>query len=261
MTGPDPLAAATSIARGAGEVLRAHFGQALTIEHKGEIDLVTEADRASEGHIVSRLRTAFPDHAILAEEGSGTARAGRPRWLVDPLDGTTNFAHGYPLFAVSIALEVEGRIEVGVVHDPCRDETFAARRGAGATRNGAAMRVSAIEQLSRALLVTGFPYTIHERPEPTVGLLRRFLMAGQGLRRDGSAALDLCYVAAGRFDGFWELELKPWDVAAGSLIVEEAGGRVTNLDGSRFAIDAGAILATNGRLHDAMLTIASSTAS
>ena len=260
MAGPDPLDTALTIARGAGEVLRAHFGSALTIEHKGAIDLVTEADRASEAHIVERLREAFPEHAILAEEGSGTARAGCPRWLVDPLDGTTNFAHGYPLFAVSIALEVEGRIEVGVVHDPSRGETFAARRGGGATLDGRPLRVSSTDTLARALLVTGFPYSIHERPEPTVGLLRRFLLASQGLRRDGSAALDLCYVAAGRFDGFWELELKPWDVAAGSLIVSEAGGRVTNLDGSDFRIDAGAILATNDRLHEAMLAIASSAA-
>jgi myo-inositol-1(or 4)-monophosphatase len=250
------LDTAIAVARDAGAVLMRHFGQALDIEHKGSIDLVTQADRASEALIVARLAEEFPDHAILAEEGSGTARPGRPRWLVDPLDGTTNFAHGYPLFGVSIALEVDGRIECGVVHDPTRNETFAGRRGAGATRNGAELRVSAIGELSQALLVTGFPYSIRERPEPTVGLLRAFLAAAQGLRRDGSAALDLCYVAAGRFDGFWELDLKPWDVAAGSLIVAEAGGRVTNLDGSPFEIDSGAILASNGHLHEEMLEIA-----
>lgn len=250
------LATAIAIAREAGAVLMRHFGGELAIEHKGTIDLVTQADRTSEALIVERLGAAFPEHAILAEEGGGIARAGRPRWLVDPLDGTTNFAHGYPLFGVSIALEVAGQVELGVVYEPTRGELFAARRGHGATLNGAPLAVSRVGELASALLVTGFPYSIRERPEPTVGLLRAFLAAGQGLRRDGSAALDLCFVAAGRLDGFWELDLKPWDVAAGSLIVAEAGGRVTNLDGSAFDVAGGAVLATNGHLHDAMLAIA-----
>ncbi len=250
------LDAAIAIAGEAGEVLLAHVGRDLDVHHKGAIDLVTSADRAAETLIVERLGAAFPDDAILAEESRGAIHPGGRRWLVDPLDGTTNFAHGYPLFAVSIALEIDGVVQCGVVHEPNRRETFAAARGRGATRNGRPLAVSTVDSLGRSLLVTGFPYSIREEPEPTLTLLRAFLGEAQGLRRDGSAALDLCFVAAGHFDGFWELGLKPWDVAAGSLIVEEAGGRVTNLDGGPFELAGGRLLATNGRVHQAMLGVA-----
>jgi myo-inositol-1(or 4)-monophosphatase len=253
------LAASMEIAREAGALLIARMGPGLEVERKGAIDLVTAADRASEAHIVARLRALFPGDAILAEEGGGGGAASRRRWLVDPLDGTTNYAHGYPFFSVSIALEVEGRVACGVVHDPVRGETFAARRGGGASCNGAPLRVSTTTAIDAALLVTGFPYSIRDQPEPTVGLLRAFLLAAQGIRRDGSAALDLCYLAAGRFDGYWELDLKPWDVAAGSLIVEEAGGRVTKLDGTPFTLDGRSILATNHLLHERMREIARAT--
>ncbi|MDT7603624.1 MAG: monophosphatase, partial [Acidobacteriota bacterium] len=248
---------AIQTARDAGRVLAERFGRALEVSNKGDIDLVTEADLAAERLIVERIGSYHPRHAILAEESGDTSRDGEPsefKWIVDPLDGTTNYAHGYPCFCVSIALEQAGEIILGVVYDPTRDEAFAAERGEGATLNGRRIRVSDVEDLNRAMLCTGFPYDVRER-----GAFARhfsnFIMHAQAVRRDGSAALDLAYVACGRFDGFWEEGLRAWDVAAGRLLVEEAGGRVSRYDGSPFSIYAPPILASNGLIHDAMMRV------
>ena len=247
---------AATLAREAGAILREGYGRAHRPERKGRIDLVTEYDRRSEDLLLRRLRERFPDHAVLAEE-SGVHEAGPStmRWLVDPLDGTTNFAHNYPFFAVSIAAEAAGELVAGVVFDPVRDELFAAAVGAGATLNGAPIRVSDIGRLEDALLVTGFPYSVREQPEPTLGFFRDFLLRAQGVRRDGSAALNLCYLASGRFDGFWEGHLSPWDMAAGVLIVREAGGAVTDYAGGTFRLDGRQILASNGRIHPFMQAV------
>ncbi len=252
------LEAAAELARAAGAVLRDGYGRAHVAERKGRIDLVTEYDRRCERLLLAALAHRFPGHAVLAEE-SGTSGAGAGgtgvRWLVDPLDGTTNFAHNYPFFCVSIAAEVEGKLAAGAVYDPMRDELFAARAGGGATLNGAPLRVSDIERVEDALLVTGFPYDVREHPERSLPLFEAFLMRAQALRRDGSAALNLCYLAAGRFDGFWEAHLAPWDMAAGVLIVREAGGVVTDYEGGTFVLDRKEILASNGRLHEEMKAI------
>lgn len=257
MTDADPRSlrnAAIAMAHEAGEILRAGFGQAHRPERKGVIDLVTEYDRRSEEILLERIRERFPGHAVLAEE-SGEAGASPVRWIVDPLDGTTNFAHNYPFFAVSIGIEVEGVLVAGVVHDPVREETFAAARGHGATLNREPVRVSGVGRIEDALLVTGFPYDVRVHPERFLEPFRAFLVRAQGVRRDGSAALNACYLACGRFDGFWELHLAPWDMAAGALIVEEAGGRVTRFDGSPLRLDGREILATNARLHDEMMAV------
>ncbi len=256
---------AIQTAREAGRVLAEKFGRALQVSNKGDIDLVTESDLASEKLIVERIRSYYPRHAILAEEsGASPAREGAGRsssssssdykWIIDPLDGTTNYAHGYPVFCVSIALEHEGRIVVGVIYDPTRDELFAAERGEGATLNGRRIRVSETDDLNRALLCTGFPYDVRERGE-FARHFTNFIMHAQAVRRDGSAALDLAYVACGRFDGFWEEGLRPWDVAAGTLLVEEAGGRVTHYDGAPFNVYTPPIVASNGLIHDEVLRV------
>jgi len=247
--------AAAEFARAAGAILLEGHGRAHTPEKKGRIDLVTEYDRRSEALLVSRIRERFPDHAILAEE-SGAAGDGRARvrWLCDPLDGTTNYSHNYPFFCVSVGVEVEGAMAAGAVYDPVRDELFAAARGDGATLDGAPIHVSRIDELENALLVTGFPYDVREHPERHVPLFQEFLMRAQGVRRDGSAALNLCYVAMGRFDGMWEGNLSPWDVAAGSLIVTEAGGIVTNWAGGAFDLQEGAVVASNGAIHEELVT-------
>ncbi len=251
------LEAAVAIARGAGAILAAGFGRPARIELKGTIDLVTEHDRASEAWILGELARRFPGHAVLAEEAGGTAaNPGTPppfRWIVDPLDGTTNFAHGLPFFCVSIALEVDGMRALGVLYDPLRDECFAARKGGGATLNGAPIQVSAATSLATALGGTGFPYDVMEKPEETLRYFAPLLPTMRGVRRLGSAALDLGYVACGRLDLFWEVKLHPWDVAAGILIVEEAGGRVTDFAGGPVAPEPREIAATNGALHDAFL--------
>jgi myo-inositol-1(or 4)-monophosphatase len=247
---------AIQTARDAGRVLAEKFGRAsLAVTRKGEIDLVTEADLAAEQLIVERIRSHYPRHAILAEEsGESEAQGGGFKWIVDPLDGTTNYAHGYPCFCVSIALEHDGEIVVGVVYDPTRDELFAAERGEGATLNGRRIRVSDADDLNRALVCTGFPYDVRDRGD-FARHFRNFIMHSQGVRRDGSAALDLAYVAAGRFEGFWEEGLNPWDVAAGKLLVEEAGGRVSRYDGSPFSVYRAPVLASNGLVHDAMMRV------
>jgi len=246
---------AVAIAGEAGAILREGWGRAHRPERKGRIDLVTEYDRRSEELLLARIRAAHPAHAILAEESGGSGAVAGFRWLIDPLDGTTNFAHNYPFFCVSVGVEQDGQLVAGVVHDPVRDETFAAARGEGATLDGRPIHVTDVATLEDALLVTGFHYSIRERPEPTMTLFREFLMRAQGVRRDGSAALNLCYLACGRFDGFWEARLSPWDLAAGVLIVREAGGAVTDFAGGPFHVDGRQVLAANATLHEAMRTL------
>ena len=224
-----------------------------SIARKGEVNLVTEVDLAAEDLIVSRLNAAFPGHSILAEERHAQAAPGLHRWIVDPLDGTTNYAHGYPVFAVSIALEIDGEMEFGVVYDPNLQELFTACRGKGATLNGTPIGVSRTCSLDASLLATGFPYDIRTSEENNLENFKRFALSTQGIRRPGSAALDLCYVACGRFDGYWELKLHPWDCAAGYLLVREAGGRVTNFRGERGSIYERKCIASNVLIHEEML--------
>ncbi|MCS7079925.1 MAG: inositol monophosphatase [Chloracidobacterium sp.] len=249
------LSFAEQVAREAGAILRERFGAPLDVRRKGRIDLVTEVDVLAENLIRSRIQRRFPDHAILAEESGLVERASAFRWIIDPLDGTTNYSHGYPFFSVAIALEQAGETVVGVVYDPLRDELFAAARGQGTTCNGHPVRVSAVPTLEQALLVTGFPYNVRSSPRKNLDHFSAFLEIAQAIRRDGSAALDLAYVAMGRFDGFWELNLAPWDMAAGSLLVTEAGGRVTAFDGQPFSPYVAEIVASNGLLHDAMCEV------
>jgi myo-inositol-1(or 4)-monophosphatase len=232
------LDVAETAARAAGEILLGFVGGALDVRNKGEVDLVTQADRASEDRIVQIIRETFPEHAILAEEGGGASSgaAGEFLWVIDPLDGTTNFAHGLPIWSVSIGVLRRGAPVAGVVLDPTRGECFRAARGAGAELDGRPIRVSGVGALDRALLVTGFPYDIRTSPVNNLDHFERLMLRSRAVRRLGSAALDLCYVACGRFDGFWELKLHPWDVAAGVLLVEEAGGRVTRFGGEPFDV-------------------------
>lgn len=248
---------AIETARAAGAVLIEKYGRVKPKTKRTDIDLVTEADLASEALILERIATHFPKHSILAEESgelSVTGGDGNWKWIIDPLDGTTNFAHGYPCFCVNIALEHEGDLVIGVTYDPTRDEMFACERGGGATLNGKTINVSGTDELGSSLLVTGFPYDFKQREDPTRHL-KGFLMASRGVRRDGSAAIDLAYVACGRFDGFWEEGLNPWDVAAGVLMIEESGGSVTRYDGSKLSIYQPPIVASNGIIHDEMLKI------
>jgi myo-inositol-1(or 4)-monophosphatase len=254
---PETLrAAAAALAREAGAVLAEGYGRRHRPERKGRIDLVTEYDRRAEALLLARIAERFPGHSVLAEEsGVRTAPGSALRWIVDPLDGTTNYAHNYPFFAVSVAVEDSGGILAGAVYDPTRDEMFTAARGRGATLNGAPLRVSEIGRVEDALLVTGFGYDVREHPERSLPFFHAFLVRAQGIRRDGSAALNLCYVAASRFDGFWERGLSAWDMAAGSLIVREAGGVVTDYRGGPVRLDAREILATNGSVHDEMKAI------
>ncbi len=247
---------AIETAREAGQLLLEKFGRKLDISKKGDINLVTEADLASEKLIIERIRSHHPKHAILAEESGAAVLDGTSvwKWIVDPLDGTTNFAHGYPCWCVTLALEHAGEIVVGVTFDPTRNEIFAAERGNGATLNNKPIRVSATEDLGDALLVTGFPYDIKFR-EKFARNLTELLLSSRGVRRDGSAAIDMAYVACGRFDGFWEEGLSPWDVAAGLLLIEEAGGQVSYYDGSKFSIYAPPICASNGLIHKQMTAI------
>ncbi len=251
---------AVETAREAGALLRDHFGRAVDVSYKSSpIDLVTEADLLSEALIKERIATRYPRHAILAEESGHQEGVSEYRWLIDPLDGTTNYAHGYPFFCVTLALEYRGEIVLGVAYDPLREELFVAERGAGATLNGRPIRVSRTEALAKGLLATGFPYTIRSRPDESLTYFARFVKTAQAIRRDGSAVLDLCYLACGRFDGFWELGLKPWDMAAGALMVEEAGGRVTRFDGSPFRLFEPEILASNGLIHEEMIAVLAGT--
>ena len=252
---------AIQTARDAGRLLAERYGRTLQITNKSELDLVTESDVASERLIIDRIKTYYPRHAILAEESGVSDPVDREmqsdwRWIIDPLDGTTNYAHGYPCFCVSIGLANKGRLELGVVYDPRRDEMFTAERGQGASLNGRRIHVSPTPNLASALLCTGFPYDVRERDE-FARHFANFIMNAQAVRRDGSAALDLAYVACGRFDGFWEEGLHPWDVAAAVLMIEEAGGRVSHYDGSAFNIFDPPILASNGLVHDQMMQVLS----
>jgi myo-inositol-1(or 4)-monophosphatase len=249
------LGVAHEAARRAGALLREHADRPRSIEFKGQIDMVTEMDRRSEELIVELLRSSFPDHAVLAEEGARVGSEADPLWIVDPLDGTTNYAHGYPNFAVSIGLELDDEIIVGVVYDPLRDELFSAVTGEGAFLNGRRLRVSTTGILIRSLLATGFPYDRATSKENNLSQFNRMIMRSQEVRRCGSAALDLCSVAAGRLDGYWELKLKPWDVAAGSLIVREAGGTLTDLSGGPFQVRDDSVVASNGLIHQQMLEV------
>ncbi len=235
-------ATAEEAARRAGRVLAERFTQARTIEFKGGIDLVTDADRAAEAVLLAFLRERHPTHAVLAEESGYRAGQGL-RWIVDPLDGTTNYAHRVPHFCVSIAVDSPEGVLAGAIYEPLRDELYSAARGQGATLDGRPLRPSPVLQLSQALVATGFPYDVHERPEVPMGLLNAFIPRARGIRRMGSAALDLAYVASGRYDAFFELGLKPWDIAAGALLLQEAGGAMTHVDGAPFTLARGDVLA------------------
>ena len=255
----DILSRAVSIAHEAGALIRRAFPRT-ALSHiglKGAVNPVTETDTAAERLILSRLRAAFPHHRILAEEGGGAAwqEPGPPVWLVDPLDGTNNFAHGFPHVAVSLALVAEGRPVVGVIYDPLKDETFAAAVGRGAMLNGEPIHVSKVARLADGFLATGFPYDRRTAPDNNTARLDHFLRRSLGVRRAGAASLDLAYVACGRFDGFWEIRLKPWDVAAGVLLVREAGGRATDFAGTANCLSGEEIVASNGLIHEEMLRV------
>ncbi|MBI4214264.1 MAG: inositol monophosphatase [Chloroflexi bacterium] len=247
------LDAAIEAARIAADLLVAAFGGVQQIRHKGEIDLVTEADEAAEAAIVASLRSSFPTDGILAEEGTGGGTDPNRLWIVDPLDGTTNFAHGYPVFCVSIALEVDGIVEVGVVYQPMLRELFTATRGGGAFLDDRRLKVSETDALRQSLLVTGFSYD-QALSDQELAVFGRFHRRAQAIRRDGAAALNLAYVAAGRFDGFWEASVRPWDVAAGTLMVTEAGGHLSDFRGGPCDIRGSEFVATNGRIHQQVVT-------
>jgi myo-inositol-1(or 4)-monophosphatase len=251
------LTVAIEAAREAGKFLKYSVGKVKSIEMKKgeERNLVSEIDKASEAKIISIIKRHYPGHAILAEESGANAAQSDYKWIIDPLDGTTNFLHGLPIFSVTIGVEFKGELVAGVVYDPNLDEMFTAEKGSGAFCNGKRLKVTATSELISSLLVTGFPYDIAENPDNAVGHFVNFLMRGQGIRRLGSAAMDLAYVAAGRFDGFWEVNLNPWDMAAGVLLVREAGGTVTDFSGTPSTVYNKQVLATNGVLHEAMLQV------
>jgi myo-inositol-1(or 4)-monophosphatase len=253
---PRYLETAVDVVVRAGRLQMERFGHDFQIDKKGTIDLVTEVDLAVERMFRELLSERFPDHSVLAEEFGGSVEApAGPCWVFDPIDGTTNYAHGIPIFCATVALEIDGVAEVAAVFDPTREELFTAERGQGAHLNGRRLQISRTATLVDAVVVTGFPYDVHQRVDEIVGLFAAFVGKARAVRRLGSAAIDLCYVAAGRMDGFWESDLRPWDIAGGALIVTEAGGRVTNLDGTPYHSRHGHILATNGHLHEPMLEV------
>jgi len=244
---------AVEAARKAGKILKDHLGRIQEISHKGEIDLVTNVDKLSERSIVETIKALYPDHQILAEEGEHNSETSSEyKWLIDPLDGTTNYIHGLPYFCVSIALEKRGELILGVVYDPMHEELFTAEKGQGAFLNQKPITVSGVEELEKSLLVTGFPPSIWQDHGKSFEHFKNFTVRCQGVRRLGSAAIDLCYVAAGRLEAFWERGLKPWDMAAGALLVKEAGGHVTDFRGQDFDPYQGEILASNGKIHKVM---------
>ena len=253
---PIYLATAVEAVLRAGDVQMQHFGRAMQVDKKGAIDLVTNIDIEVERGFRAMIAERFPDHEVLGEEFvEAGERDTIPRvcWVFDPVDGTTNYAHGLPIFCSSLALEIDGEPVAGAVYDPTRRELFTAERGHGAWLNGRPLRVSSADTLIDSLLVTGFPYSVQQEAGELVGLFAEFLRTSRAVRRLGSAALDLCYVAAGRFDAFWEQKLSPWDISAGALIVREAGGHVTDSAGRTFSSRTGSIVASNGRIHDAMV--------
>lgn len=253
------LDVAVEAARKAGQLQLRYLRDSFRVDYKGEINLVTEVDRLCEEEIIKTIKAYYPDHGILTEEGLphcpflGVDTSFL--WIIDPLDGTTNYAHGYPVFSVSIALQVQGELALGVVFDPTRDELFWSLKGEGSFLNGERLKVSSTAKLSQSLLATGFPYDLKKDPVNNLDHFNRMIMVAQAIRRGGSAALDLCYVAAARLDGFWELKLSPWDIAAGILIVREAQGKVTDFDGRPIDPYSREVVASNGLIHDEMLGI------
>ncbi len=244
---------AMAAAKEAGRIQMEHFGHSHSVEYKGEIDPVTIVDKLCDQTIADRISKAFPNHDLLTEERPSEIKGSPWKWIIDPLDGTTNYLHGYPCFCVSIGLEVENEMRLGVVYNPVLDELFYAEKGEGAYLNGNRLSVSRESHLGRSLLCTGFPYDIRENGDFYLRYFRQLMMKSFGIRRPGSAAIDLCYLAAGRFDGFWEFKLHSWDMAAGSLMITEAGGKVTDFKGEAFNIYSGEILASNGLIHQEML--------
>ena len=246
---------AINLARDAGAILKKQFNSKHEINYKGEINLVTEADKMSDDLIIAAINSSFPDHGILSEESPAQNSQAKLRWIIDPLDGTTNYAHGYPVFCVSIALENEGVIILGVIYDPLRDDLFIAERGKGAYLNGKKLKVSKTTTLSRSLLATGFPYDIRVSKDNNINHFNMMAVEAQAIRRAGAAALDIAYLAAGRFDGFWELKLMPWDMAAGCLMVKESGGIISNMSGGKWDIFSPNVLISNGLIHEQMIRV------
>jgi myo-inositol-1(or 4)-monophosphatase len=250
-----PLAVAVEAALAAGRILKERADSIGKIQYKGEIDPVTEIDLLCEQEVIAIIKKQFSDHAFLAEESGATEGDADHLWIIDPLDGTVNYAHGYPCYCVSIGYQCKGEVVVGVVYNPCLDELFVAEKGQGATLNGKPISVSPIADLKKSLLATGFPYDISESSDNNLNHFQDFITECQAIRRPGSAAMDLCYTAMGRFEGFWELKLHPWDYAAGWLMIEEAGGTVTRFDGTPFKMGDRSVLSSNGQIHQAMVDI------
>lgn len=246
------IQAAKKAALKGGRFLKENLGHSGEIFYKGAVDLVTNFDTQAQRIIFDYLSKCFPDHDYLAEEGLSQKKGAEFRWIIDPLDGTTNYAHSFPVFTVSIALEKEGEVILGLVYDPMREEVFSAEKGEGAFLNGRKIKVSSVDDLDKSLLATGFPYDLRTSDVNNILHFNNFLIRVQGIRRCGSAAMDLCYVACGRFDGFWELKLSPWDMAAGALIVQEAGGRISDFKDKEFVLSGSEILASNGLIHQQM---------
>ena len=248
---------AIDTARRAGALLKDNVGRIGSIEFKGAVDIVTDVDKKSEALITDAIKKAFPGHGILAEESPELKQDSPFKWVIDPLDGTTNYSHGFPFFCVSIGLEISGEVVFGVVYDPMMDELFTAEKGKGATLNGKKIAVSTIGELDKSLLATGFPYDLRSSADNNLDFFSEFSLKAQAIRRAGSAALDLCYIASGRFDGYWEMKLKPWDVAAASLIVSESGGKIPGFSGGPFSIYGKECLASNSLIHEDMTRILS----
>lgn len=253
VTPGNALIVAKNAAAGAARIIMRQYGKTLQVDEKHRHDFVTEIDRQSEAFIIQTIRRAFPGHEILAEESGTHERPSPYRWIVDPLDGTTNYIHGIPFFAISIALEINGQIAAALVYEPVRQEWFTATADHGAFLNGRRIHVSSVADSAYSVLATGFPFRNYSKVDSYMKLFKFFMLNSSGIRRPGSAALDLCYLACGRFDGFWELNLSPWDVAAGSLIIKEAGGTVTDFRGGTDYIYSGTIVGSNSRIHSWML--------
>jgi myo-inositol-1(or 4)-monophosphatase len=249
------LAVAIEAVLRAGRIQKERYASGVAVEYKGAIDLVTEVDRACELAILETIRSRYPAHDIVTEETDLARTGSRFVWFVDPLDGTTNFAHSYPVFCASVGLAVDGKLVAGAVYDPTRDELFTGERGGGAYLNGRRLRVSSARKLIESLLITGFPYDLHQNLASRLRIFNHVMGRARAVRRDGSAALDLCYVAAGRADGFWEETLKPWDMNAARVLLEEAGGRATRFDGAPLGLGPDEILATNGAIHDELIAL------